>query len=144
MTARSTRWLWALVLSILWCGSASASERCGLGYKDANGKMGLHMPESWSPSASMEGQPLQLPPDAPDGVVFVQCRRDALAPVRDDYRFLAAELPLFIATKERMGVLEISEGKVHFRMLEGEMTDAEAKGLRDALDAIALRLNEER
>src|SRR4249919_3779965 len=64
-----------------------------------------------------ESDSFALPADAPKGVKAVQCGRDTIVPFRYDYKVIEAGMPLSIVAQGKVGVLEIAEGKLRFRML---------------------------
>ncbi|GAB1597180.1 hypothetical protein PAGU2638_28600 [Lysobacter sp. PAGU 2638] len=70
-------------------------------------------------------EPFVLPAGAPTDVGFIRCERAGLLPLPGDYKVLAAGYPLVIVAGSRIAVLEVSEGRVNFRTLEGEFTEQE-------------------
>ena len=68
-----------------------------------------------------------LPHDAPSGVSSVFCVRSAIAFAANDYEVLLAGYPFMIYSTdaERIGALEISNGRLQLRMITGKMTAKE-------------------
>lgn len=83
-----------------------------------------------------------LPADAPANVKAVQCGRLALVPKDTDYKVLAAGFPFAIVADGRVGILEMEEGRVRFRMLEGKMTEAETDSVQATLNSSQEHLNQ--
>jgi hypothetical protein len=73
--------------------------------------------------------------DAPAGSV-VMCARAALLPVANDAEQVVSGFPFMIAEDpgDRIGVLEVADGKFRFRMVQGELTAAETKRLTPRLE----------
>ena len=73
--------------------------------------------------------------DAPAGS-FVMCARAAVLPVANDAELVLSGYPFMIAEDpgDRIGVLEISDGKFRFRMVQGALTVTETRQLAPRLE----------
>jgi len=73
----------------------------------------------------------------------IACVRRSIVPAPNDWKLLAAGYPLSIlvpGTVERIGVLEVSQGQVRFRVLDGQLTPDEAPLVLDRLSTFQLAL----
>ena len=77
----------------------------------------------------------KLPPDAPPKVKAVRCGRDVIVPQRNDYKVLQAGYPFSIVAGDRVGVLELAEGNLRYRLLKGELTAAEIPAVTAFINA---------
>ena len=77
----------------------------------------------------------RLPPDAPPKVRAVRCGRDVIVPQRNDYKVLEAGYPFSIVAGDRVGVLEVPDGKLRYRLLKGELTAAEVPAVTAFINA---------
>ncbi len=73
--------------------------------------------------------------DAPQGSV-IMCARAALLPLTHDAELAVAGFPFMIAEDpgDRIGVLEISDGRFRFRMVQGELSAEEKARLASRLE----------
>ena len=81
------------------------------------------------------GQGRRFTIDAPAGSP-VMCARASLLPVVNDAELIVSGYPFMIAEDpgERIGVLEVSDGKFRFRMVQGALTAEEMKRLAPRLE----------
>jgi hypothetical protein len=81
------------------------------------------------------GQGQRFTLDAPAGSP-VMCARASLLPVVNDAELVVSGHPFMIAEDpgERIGVLEVSDGKFRFRMVQGALTADEMKRLAPRLE----------
>jgi hypothetical protein len=111
-----------------------AEGACGV-IKPTEDKQGafVAMPDLHPLTQTGKGRRFTL--DAPAGSV-VMCARAALLPVANDAELIIAGFPFMIAEDpgDRIGVLEVSEGKFAFRMVQGKLTAAEQTQLAARLE----------
>ena len=111
-----------------------AEGACGV-IKPTADKQGafVAMPDLHPLTQTGTGQRFTL--DAPAGSV-VMCARAALLPLANDAELVVAGFPFMIAEDpgERIGVLEVSDGKFRFRMVQGVLTAAETKQLAPRIE----------
>jgi hypothetical protein len=128
------KYLKLLLVVGLTLGSASAAARrvtatppslqefkCGVFVTNQSGKVELKV----LPTLHVLGMAsFALPHDAPSGVSSVFCVRSAIAFAANDFEVLLAGYPFMIYSTdaERIGALEISNGRLQLRMITGEMT----------------------
>ena len=75
-----------------------------------------------------------LPPLPTGQYISVDCSRNSLVPAVGDYRVLKQyELPLTITSKGRVGVLEIAQRRLRFRLLQGQMSADEHQAGQERL-----------
>ncbi len=120
-----------------------SSEKCGVIFENASGKPESRLLPGFSVASIANDAPFVLPAHAPPKVLAVQCGRTSLVPGRNDYKVLQAGFPFSIVADDRVGVLEVVEGRVRFNMLDGEMTEAELKPIGDFLDFAQAEMNKE-
>jgi len=117
-----------------------AREKCGVIFEvPGSAPQSMVLPSIHLASLG-ESDAFSLPPDAPKGVKAVQCGRDTIVPFRYDYKVIQAGLPLSIVAEGKVGVLEIAEGKLRFRMLSGKMSESEQSFVGAFLDAASTAL----
>ena len=110
-------------------------ERCGVVYEAAKGSIATKVVPSIHLVDLADGDSFKIPDDAPAGVKAVQCGRDSIGPLRNDYKVLLAGFPLSLVARDgRVAVLEASNGKLQLRALEGKLTDAENEQVQVFLD----------
>jgi hypothetical protein len=112
-----------------------AREKCGVIFEAAGGQPQSMVLPSITLASLAEADSFVLPADAPKGVRAVQCGRDTIVPFRYDYKVIQSGLPLSIVAQGKVGVLEIAEGKLRFRMLSGKMSESEQNFVGAFLDA---------
>lgn len=83
-----------------------------------------------------------MPSDAPEGVVALQCFRQKLALGPNDYKPLLAGYTLGIVTDDRVGVLEVVDGRLQFRMVAGALTAEESVQVEGALNIAQAKFNQ--
>lgn len=70
----------------------------------------------------------------------ILCERNDLVPAVSDLKVLNAGYPLYITVvfgpDARIGALEVSGGRLRFRMMQGELTAYEKQRLQDRLNEI--------
>jgi hypothetical protein len=118
----------------------AAREKCGVIYQVEGAEPQSMLLPSIRLSSLAESDSFSLPADAPKGVKAVQCGRDTIVPFRYDYKVIQAGLPLSIVSEGKVGVLEIAEGKLRFRMLSGQMSESEQNFVGAFLDAASAAL----
>lgn len=131
-----------LILSIALASSGAPAEeipvgsveKCGVIFENSSGEPEHKLLPGLAVLAIADGDAFALPPDAPPKVMAVQCGRTTLVPHKNDYQVLLAGFPFSIASDDRVGILEVVEGHVQFRMLDGKMTDAELEPIGKYLD----------
>ena len=112
----------------------AAEGRCAIVRPDAQGQPNFtEAPDLHPLTQTGPGKNFTIPP-ATDGA-SVMCTRAELLPVVNDAEVLLAGYPFTIVEDpgERMGVLEYSDGKFSFRMMDGELKPAEEKLLATRL-----------
>jgi hypothetical protein len=114
--------------------SAQSTERCAVVFQGASGKLEHQVLPSLKVLSLAPSETFALPPDAPTTVKVVQCGRPSLVPAEGDYKVLAAGFPLAIVADDRVGVLEMEEGKLRFNMINGEMKESEIPGIQEFLN----------
>ena len=68
----------------------------------------------------------ELPADAPQHVSAVQCGRNSIVPAGNDYKVLEGGFPFsIVAPNERVLVMELVDGQVQVRALNGMFTSDE-------------------
>ena len=114
-------------------GEANVVEGCGAAYRDSSGKaQGFLLPQL-SKSLALNEEFL-LPADSPANIVGIQCRRQSLVPLLTDVKVIATGYPFSILSGDRIGTLEIVDGRLRFNMIDGEMTDLEVEQIGALLD----------
>jgi hypothetical protein len=85
------------------------------------------------------GLPLTSHPDQrPEAVI---CARNSILPQASDWRVISElGIPFFIRSDERLGVLEMVDGRIRYRLVVGEMADAEVESLLPILNALQSEL----
>jgi hypothetical protein len=122
--------------------SPSMVEKCAVVAKDDAGKVQMIvMPELHLASLPADAEFI-LPANSPKNVEAISCGRESIVPVLGDERVLAAHLPLFIVSDERVGILTMVEGRLRFELASGKMTDAEADAAQKFLNAAQLKLQD--
>jgi hypothetical protein len=98
--------------------------KCGVFVTSQSGKVGLKVLPAFHVLGMVH---FALPSDAPSGINSVFCVRSAIAFAANDYEVLLAGYPFIIysADAERIGSLEINNGRLQLRMLHGQMTPKE-------------------
>ena len=122
----------SLVLAL--ASPAIAAERCAVLFEATEGKIEHAFLPSLSVATLAPEQAFALPPDAPAKVRSIQCGRGSLVPGANDLKPLQAGYPISIVASGRVGVLEAVAGQLRFRMIEGEMTEAESELVQRALN----------
>lgn len=85
------------------------------------------------------GLPLTSHPD--QRAEAVMCARNSILPQASDWRVISElGIPFFIRSDERLGVLEMVDGRIRFRLVVGEMTEPEVESLLPSLDAFQSEL----
>ena len=99
-------------------------ERCGVVYEAARGSIATKVIPSMRVADLADDASFELPEDVPANVKAVQCGRDSVVPLPNDYKVLAAGFPLSILARDgRVAVLEAGpEGKLGLRTLEGKLS----------------------
>jgi len=124
-----------LVTGMALYGAASAAERCSVIYETSDGSL-KHMV---LPSLSVEGlardEPFRLPNDSPPNVKSVMCGRDSLVPGLNDYKVLRAKLTMGVVADTRVAVLEMVNGQLRFRVIDGKMSPQEMERTQAVLNA---------
>ena len=110
-------------------------ERCGVLYAPSPGAVASKVVESEHVADLGDADTFVLPADAPANVLAVQCARDAILPEHNDYKVLLAGYPFSILTKDnRVAVLDVNNGAIRLRTLQGSFTPAEQARVQDYLD----------
>lgn len=73
----------------------------------------------------------QFAPAIPQGIAGISCGRSSVIPAAWDDKVIALGLPLFIASGQRLGVLEIDNGQFRYRFIQGQ-AQAEEQAQIDA------------
>ena len=97
------------------------------------------MPSLHVLSATTGASAFTLPKDAPAKTEAIMCLRSTLIPAPDDFKVVLAGFPFFIGTlgepaKRRMLALEISDGRLQGRMVQGQLTARESEQLQERLN----------
>jgi len=130
-----------MALCLLLPGIGAAEERCGVVYKSQEGHIEFKVMSALSVSQLPAEQPFVLPAGTPQGVVWIQCGRNALALSTNDYKYALAGYVLSIVAQGRVGVLEVVNGQLQFRMLEGTMMKPESEAIAAALHTAQQRFD---
>jgi hypothetical protein len=85
-------------------------------------------------------------PGLPAGA-SIACGRSSIVPALQDWKVLDAGHVLYIveaaaADDRRIGVLEISTGQFRYRLIQGQLTPAEAEQVMERLNAFQLSVRE--
>jgi hypothetical protein len=102
--------------------------KCGVFVTDKSGKVDLQvLPALHVLGMAAPPHGFALPSDAPSGVSSVFCVRSAIELAGNDYEILLAGYPFIIysSNAERIGSMEIVNGRLQLRMILGEMTPKE-------------------
>lgn len=79
-----------------------------------------------------------IAPQMPADTVAILCTRSTMVPAPFDYRIILAGYPFYIGSinddPQRMGILERSGGAFRYRMVAGELTQAEQAGVAERLN----------
>ena len=122
-------------LALLASSPGSAAERCGVLFETPGGKIEHKVLPHLSVAGLPSEEAFALPEGAPPKVRSIQCGREAIVPGPNDHKPIQAGYPLSIVATGRVGVLEAVNGQLRFRMLEGEMTEAESELVQQAINA---------
>ncbi|MFA5633489.1 MAG: hypothetical protein WC997_18530 [Porticoccaceae bacterium] len=122
-------------LALLASSASNAAEHCAVLFETPGGKIERKVLPHLSVAGLASEDAFALPEDAPPKVRSVQCGREAIVPGPNDHKPLQAGYPLSIVATGRVGVLEAVNGQLRFRMLEGEMTEAESELVQRAINA---------
>lgn len=118
--------------------SAASTERCSVVYlADSGASTSVVLASLLVIPQTSTDQPFKLPADAPANVQAVTCGRSAsLLPAKNDYKVVVAGYLLSIVAPHggRVGLLELVNGRLQFRMLSGEMTESETSELQVILN----------
>ena len=88
-----------------------AYERCGVVYEAARGSIATKVIPSMHVADLADDASFEMPVDVPANVKAVQCGRDSIVPLPNDYKVLAAGFPLSIVARDgRVAVLEATDG----------------------------------
>jgi hypothetical protein len=78
-----------------------------------------------------------LPKDVPDSLASIQCVRDSIIPLANDYKVLLSGLPLYLLVPHgRMAVLELSNGKASYRIVKGDFSESEIAAIQQFLNSV--------
>jgi hypothetical protein len=108
-------------------------EKCGVMHKvDGNETLealpSLHVIEVTASGAFV------LPKDAPLHVSAISCGRTSFVPEKNDFKVLLAGFPFFIvAPDDRVATLELSNGRLQYRAIEGEFSSDEILRIEEYL-----------
>ena len=113
-------------------------EKCGVVH-EVDGKDSLvALPSLHVIEATAEGS-FVLPKDAPTHVSAISCGRPSLVPEKNDFKVLQAGFVFYIvAPDDRVAALELSNGRLQYRAIEGEFSTDEVPRIREFL-----RVNQE-
>lgn len=75
---------------------------------------------------SLAAETFALPADAPPNIKMIQCARPTLLPAPADRKVVAAGFPFSVAAGKRVMLLTRQDGQLRYKMLTGELTEAEA------------------
>jgi hypothetical protein len=70
------------------------------------------------------------------------CGRSSIVPAANDYKVLVAGFPFDIVNDSRIAALELSNGQVRLRMVQGTLTPEELKPVQNRLDEFQIALRE--
>jgi hypothetical protein len=114
----------------------TVSEKCGVVAKDKDGKeTAMLLPSLKVLTLTAREDDFVLPKDAPSNVAAVQCGRESLIPAQNDYKVLKAGFPFFIVSSDgRIAVMELSEGKLEYRTIDGEFAEEEISLIQSFLN----------
>lgn len=110
-------------------------EDCGVIAPGPDGKVQFIPLPSLSILSLGDDSTFSLPADAPSEVQVVQCERGALVPRRNDYKVIDAGFPFIISSGNRIGALEIVDGRLQFNMIQGDISETEIPLVQAFLDA---------
>jgi hypothetical protein len=114
--------------------SAPAQEKCGFLVESGTGPSQFQL----HPEFHLLGSTARLAHVA--GVLGVMCGRDTLRLGAFDDRVVRdMQVPLTIAAADRLGVLEMSDGRFRFRMIQGALTEDEALQVNAQLNTFQSR-----
>lgn len=83
-------------------------------------------------------------PVIPQGIAAISCGRTSIIPAAWDDRVIHLGLPLFIAevgSLNRLGVLEIDNGRYRFRFLQGQARPEEEAQINERIQAFQARFD---
>lgn len=108
-------------------------EKCGVMH-EVDGKYSLvALPSLHVIEATAEGS-FVLPKDAPTNVSAISCGRPSLLPEKDDFKVLQAGFVLYVvAPDDRVAALELSNGRLQYRAIEGEFSSDEVLRIQEFL-----------
>ncbi len=83
-------------------------------------------------------------PDRPDNARAVNCGRTSIVPAEHDDEVIMLGFPFIITEASdspdgRLGALEIVDGQYRFRMIQGAVTEAEARAINDRINVFQRR-----
>ena len=83
-------------------------------------------------------------PELPAGSTAITCGRTNIVPAAQDDEVLLLGLPFFIVDPggDRIGALEIVDGRYRYRLLVGELGDDEIEALQSRLNEFQTRLQD--
>lgn len=130
--------LFALMFALA-AGSADAADRCGFLVSGADGEISLSLADSFDP------EDLTRPLTKPENAIAVQCARERITPrLHDDRVLVELSLTINLQAGDRIGVLEVSDGRFRYRLIKGDLRGgAESKEIGDRLDLFQARVQGE-
>jgi hypothetical protein len=116
--------------------AAPTEGKCGLLLDTPDGK-GMFQPRPELHPLSQTGPGKTFAIDAPAGAA-VMCGRSSILPMPHDIQVVLTGRAFYIINKEsdRIGVIEMDEGRCEYRMVKGALTADEEAQLQPRLDAM--------
>ncbi len=122
-----------MFLTTLALVAALQAEQCSVIIPHPSGQGVTYQPVAGY-SVQNSDLPLRFPPGF-DGVQAIVCARPNLVISDNDFRVVVdLGVPMMIGARGVIGSLEISNGRMRFRVIQGELTAAEAEMVQQALD----------
>ena len=122
-----------IVLALTLATAQTVPEQCSVIIPHPGGSGFTHQP---APGYSVANAtpPLALPAGFSD-VQSIACARQSLVITDNDFRVvLDLGVPMMIGAEGLIGSLEIAEGQFQFRLIRGELSEAQAAIVQVALD----------
>ena len=116
-------------------------ERCDVQARGANQIETVEMPNLHV--LEQTGRTDRFAPALPSGAQAIVCLRTGIMPQPHDDEVIALGVPLILAEiggQHRLGVLEASDGRYRYRMMEGRLTPEDERAIQARLDEYHSRL----
>ncbi len=113
-------------------------EKCAVSYLDGKGNTSLKFVSSLH-VAGIDFLTFQTPSISEGKINGIMCGRESLVPDASDWIVLHAGLPFFISAGDRILALELPDGHLQARMVQGVLTAREQVSVQARLDELQLR-----